>query len=94
MPEPDGIETLHAIREDPASLNRDTKAFVLTANAVAGSRQMYMNEGFDDYLTKPLDPNVLEETVKNMLPENKLDDTDEIIEDDENVNEGTEDEGI
>lgn len=79
MPSPDGIETLHAIREDENSLNRDTKAIVLTANAVAGSRQMYMNEGFDDYLTKPLDPNVLEETVKNMLPENKLDDTDEIM---------------
>ena len=72
MPEPDGIETLHAIREDPASLNRDTKAFVLTANAVAGSRQMYMDAGFDDYLTKPLDPKILEDTVKNALPKDKV----------------------
>jgi len=72
MPEPDGIETLHAIREDPASLNRNTKAFVLTANVVAGSRQMYMDAGFDDYLTKPLDPKILEDTVKNALPKDKV----------------------
>ena len=72
MPEPDGIETLHIIREDEASLNKATKAIVLTANAVAGSRQMYMDEGFDDYLTKPLDSGVLEETVKNSLPKEKV----------------------
>ena len=72
MPAPDGIETLHLIREDEASLNKDTKAIVLTANAVAGSRQMYLKEGFDDYLTKPLDSKVLEETVRTMLPEEKV----------------------
>ena len=48
MPAPDGIETLHIIREDEASLNKDTKALVLTANAVAGSRDMYLSEGFDE----------------------------------------------
>ena len=68
MPQPDGIEVLHAIRKDAASKNRDTKVIVLTANAVAGSRQMYLDEGFDDYLTKPLDAKVLEQTVKQMLP--------------------------
>ncbi|SEQ95677.1 Signal transduction histidine kinase [Lachnospiraceae bacterium NE2001] len=72
MPEPDGIETLHRIREDEESLNKDTKAIVLTANAVAGSRQLYISEGFDDYLTKPLDSGILEETVKNMLPKDKV----------------------
>ncbi len=72
MPEPDGIETLHMIRNDADSLNKETKAVVLTANAVAGSRQMYLNEGFDDYLTKPLDSTVLEETVRNLLPADKV----------------------
>ncbi|SEF85918.1 Signal transduction histidine kinase [Eubacterium ruminantium] len=72
MPQPDGIETLHIIRNDEESLNKDTKAVVLTANAVAGSRQMYISEGFDDYLTKPLDSGVLEETVKKMLPKDKV----------------------
>ena len=72
MPKPDGIETLHIIKEDEESLNKETKVVVLTANAVAGSRQMYMEEGFDDYLTKPLDSKILEQTVKNMLPPDKV----------------------
>ncbi|MCR5586372.1 MAG: response regulator, partial [Lachnospiraceae bacterium] len=72
MPEPDGIETLHIIKESADSLNKDTKAVVLTANAIAGSRQMYINEGFDDYLTKPLDVKILEDTVKKMVPSEKI----------------------
>ncbi len=72
MPKPDGIETLHRIRKDEDSLNKDTKVVVLTANAVAGSRQKYMDEGFDDYLTKPLDSKVLEQTVKTLLQHDKV----------------------
>ena len=72
MPQPDGIETLHIIRKDEASLNKDTKAICLTANALAGSRQMYIDEGFEEYLTKPLDSSILEQTVKNMLPKDKV----------------------
>ena len=72
MPAPDGIETLHMIKTDEASLNKDTKAVVLTANAVADSRRMYMDAGFDDYLTKPLDSTVFEHTVMEMLPKDKV----------------------
>ncbi len=72
MPEPDGMETLRRIRTDADSLNRDTKVVVLTANAVAGSRRMYMEAGFDDYLTKPLDAKLLEQTVQEMLPKEKI----------------------
>ncbi|MCR5213512.1 MAG: response regulator [Eubacterium sp.] len=79
MPEPDGIESLHIIRKEPDSLNKDTKAIVLTANAVAGSRQLYIDEGFDDYLTKPLDSKVLEEVVKNMLPKTKVIEGEEML---------------
>ena len=81
MPQPDGIETLHIIRSDKDSLNKDTRAVVLTANAVAGSRQMYMDAGFADYLTKPLDPGLLEETVKNNLPKEKVREREEGTED-------------
>ena len=72
MPEPDGIEALHIIRKDEASVNKETKIIVLTANAVAGSRKMYLEEGFDEYLTKPIDSSVLEDMVKNMLPQEKV----------------------
>jgi len=72
MPSPDGIETLAAIRNDKNSLNKDTTAIVLTANAVAGSRQMYLDAGFADYLTKPLDSLVLEQAVRKYLPFEKV----------------------
>ena len=45
---------------------------VLTANAVAGSRQIYLDAGFADYLTKPIDSRLLEQTVKKFLPEDKV----------------------
>ena len=72
MPDPDGIETLKIIRNDDKSLNRDTTVVVLTANAIAGSRQIYLDAGFADYLTKPIESKVLEETVKKYLPEEKI----------------------
>ncbi len=72
MPEPDGVETLHLIRNTEDSLNKDTPVIVLTANALAGSRQAYLDEGFADYLTKPLDSSLLEQTVKQYLPADKI----------------------
>ncbi|MCR5735242.1 MAG: response regulator [Lachnospiraceae bacterium] len=72
MPSPDGIETLKLIRTEKDSLNKDTPAIVLTANAIEGSRQMYMTAGFEDCLTKPLDSTMLEKTVKKYLPEDKI----------------------
>ena len=64
MPEPDGIETLHMIRSDENSKNRDTKIVVLTANAVAGSRQMYLDAGFDE---RAMSQNTLILTWKSMI---------------------------
>ena len=88
MPEPDGIETLKMIKTDPDSLNKDTKTVVLTANAVAGSREIYLDAGFDDYLTKPLDITTLEKTVEKFLPPEKVISMDDMVitEDDESDN--------
>ena len=72
MPDPDGIKTLGMIRNDAGSLNKDTTVIVLTANAVAGSRQMYIDEGFADYISKPIDSGILEQTVKKYLPSDKV----------------------
>ena len=72
MPKPDGVETLKIIKKDKESLNRDTTAIVLTANALAGSRQMYIDAGFSDYLTKPVEARVLENTIKQYLPKDKI----------------------
>ena len=72
MPQPDGVETFHRIKEEPDSLNKTTPVIVLTANAVAGRRQMYLDMGFEDYLSKPLDSAMLEQTMKKYLPKEKI----------------------
>ncbi|MCR5520461.1 MAG: response regulator [Lachnospiraceae bacterium] len=70
MPDMDGIETLHRIKEE---CDTDGTVFVaLTANAVSGSRERYISEGFDDYLSKPIDARRLEEMLKNYLPQDKI----------------------
>lgn len=71
MPGMDGIETLHRIRECGDDLNRDTPVIALTANAVTGAREMYLTEGFDDFLTKPIVPQKLETLISEMIPEEK-----------------------
>ncbi len=68
MPDKDGIETLHEIREAKDCPNRDTPAICLTANAVSGAKEFYMEAGFDGYLTKPIDSQALEETIYELLP--------------------------
>lgn len=69
MPVMDGVMTFHNIRQ-LCEINKDTPVFVLTANAVAGAEQDYMNEGFTGYLTKPIVPQKLEKTVHdNIAPE-------------------------
>ncbi len=67
MPEPDGIETLHMIKEDKEGLNKDTKIIVLTANAIKGVSEIYEKEGFSDYISKPVDYDSLEKYLIKYL---------------------------
>ena len=67
MPEPEGVQTLHMIREDKENLNKTTEIIVLTADAIAGVKEKYINEGFSDYIPKPIDPNMLEATIAKFL---------------------------
>ncbi|MCR5304231.1 MAG: response regulator [Lachnospiraceae bacterium] len=72
MPNKDGIETMKEIRGDVRNINKDTPMICLTANAIAGAREEYLSAGFDDYLTKPIDSDELEEMMIRYLPEEKL----------------------
>ena len=67
MPEPDGVQTLHLIREDKDNLNKNTEVIVLTADAIEGVKEKYINEGFSDYIPKPVDPEMLEATIARFL---------------------------
>lgn len=70
MPVMDGLETLKVIRE--RGLCGDTPVIVLTANAVAGEKQAYLDAGFDDYLSKPVAGKLLKEMIRLKLPEKML----------------------
>ncbi len=72
MPNKDGIETLHELRSKETGLNSMTAAVCLTANAVAGAREKYMEEGFNDYLSKPINPPALEDLLIKYLPADKV----------------------
>ena len=70
MPNIDGIETLHRLKETDGP-NQDTPVIVLTANAVSGAKEMYEEEGFIDYMSKPIQGKPLEEKILEYLPENR-----------------------
>lgn len=67
MPGMDGIELLKHIREN--HLADDTPAIVLTANAINGAKEKYLEEGFDDYLSKPVEGMKLEAMILKYLPQ-------------------------
>lgn len=72
MPSMDGIETLKRLRELPDNPNADTPVVALTANAISGARERFIREGFDDYMTKPIDVGSLETTLLTYLPKGKI----------------------
>lgn len=72
MPGMDGTETMKHIKELPNCINSDTPFICLTADAVSGARKHYLEEGFTDYLTKPIDSKALEKTLMKYIPEDKI----------------------
>ena len=70
MPEMDGIECLHALREQPGGLCQDVPVVALTANAGSDNQLLYKKEGFSGYLAKPVGGALLEAAVLSILPKN------------------------
>ena len=75
MPEMDGIETLAHMKENAAADGSAPVYIVLTANAIAGAREMYLEAGFNDYMSKPVEGEHLEKLIMSYLPAEKLLDT-------------------
>lgn len=71
MPEMDGVETFRQIKKDDENLNRETPFIMLTANAIVGAREKYLETGFSDYLSKPFKPEKLDEMIKTHIVERK-----------------------
>lgn len=72
MPEMDGIETLHAMLQDPENRNMGVPVIALTANALSGAREEYLSAGFNDYLSKPVNTDQLESMMLEYLPKEKV----------------------
>lgn len=72
MPGLNGIETLEKLREMKENKNADTPIIMLTANALSGMKEMYLEKGFTDYLSKPIDGIKLEKKIEKYLPQKKV----------------------
>ena len=71
MPEIGGIEATHMIR-DLGEKYKSLPIIMLTANAIAGGREMFMAEGLDDYISKPINHDELNAVLMRHLPPDKI----------------------
>ncbi len=71
MPEMDGVETLEKIKKIDHKC-KDTPVIVLTANAIEGMKDKYLEAGFTDYLSKPVSGAELEAMLEKYLPEDRI----------------------
>ena len=72
MPEMDGVETLHRIRQKVGTYYQKVPIIALSANAVAGAREILITEGFTDFLEKPVEHSVLERVLKRNVAAEKI----------------------
>lgn len=71
MPMMDGIETVHRIRSDCGDNGRLPVIIALTANAMEGVREVFLTNGFQDFLTKPLERKDMHLVLLKWIPEEK-----------------------
>lgn len=72
MPVFDGVETLKRIRAIKGGIYQKLPIIALTANAVSGAREMFKNEGFTEFVPKPIERLVLERALRKVLPEQSI----------------------
>lgn len=71
MPEMDGVDTLHRIRDKAGIYYANIPVIALTANAVAGAKEMLIAEGFQDFLSKPVEIASMHRILDKYLPDAK-----------------------
>ncbi len=69
MPGFDGVETLRRIREINNGAYKELPVIALTANTISGAREMFRNEGFSEFIPKPIERSVLERVLRRALPQ-------------------------
>ncbi|MDR2053120.1 MAG: response regulator [Treponema sp.] len=71
MPEMDGVEAVGIIRAVEGDYFKTVPIIALTANAVSGMREMFLAQGFSDFLAKPIDVSKLDEILARWIPRGK-----------------------
>ena len=71
MPEVDGIEATHIIRQLVPGYN-DVPIIALTANAIGSAREMFLREGMSDFVAKPIDLKDIISKIRKWLPKEKI----------------------
>ena len=69
MPDVDGTMALKEIRKISPYYAKEAKIITLTADAIEGMREHFLSEGFDEYLSKPIEVGKLERIFKMFVPE-------------------------
>ncbi len=80
MPGMDGVETMKRLRANAAKERKELCIVALTANAASSAKEMFMSEGFDGFIPKPIELIDLERVLKHVLPKSAIayvNDTDE-----------------
>ncbi|MCR5626845.1 MAG: response regulator [Lachnospiraceae bacterium] len=72
MPEMDGIETGRRIRQKSGDYYKNVPMIALTANGTAEARELFLTNGFQDFIAKPIDLNLMERVLKRRLPSDKI----------------------
>ena len=72
MPGLDGVETLRRIRMIHNGIYQDLPVIALTANTISGAREMFRNEGFTEFIPKPIERATLERVLRRVLPKEYL----------------------
>ena len=68
MPEMDGVEATHKIREMEGDYYKQLPIIALTANAISGVKDMFISEGLNDFMAKPIELTALDRMLRNYLP--------------------------
>ncbi len=71
MPELDGVETTHIIRRFHKEYD-EIPIIALTANAVSGTKEMFLAEGMNDFVAKPIEMRTMLSKLRNWLPKQKI----------------------
>ena len=72
MPDMDGVEAVRIIRETDGEKYSSLPIVALTANAIVGAKEMFLENGFNDFISKPIDIEALSNILLKYLPPEKI----------------------